>query len=76
MPVSRAGTPQSVLIMFGPLRVAQGAAKKIGNNGKLRSNSTGAKNKSKSIANKTKVKKVTAMKRNASAGRSGSRKKR
>ncbi|MCU1307286.1 MAG: Chemotaxis protein methyltransferase CheR [Acidobacteriaceae bacterium] len=76
MPVSRAGTPQSVLIMFGPLRMAQGAAKKISNNGKARTNSTGAKKEAKSIGSRAKVKKMITAKGNARAGRSGVRRKR
>src|SRR5438445_2702659 len=76
MPVSRAGTPQSVLIMFGPLRIAQGAAKKISGNGKVKTNSSGAKNNSKSTANSSKVKKMIVRKGNAKGGRPTARKKR
>jgi two-component system CheB/CheR fusion protein len=54
MPVSRAGTPQSVLIMFGPLSIAENAAKRNGTNGSRRKNS-----KPKVLAN-SKVKKVVA----------------
>jgi two-component system CheB/CheR fusion protein len=74
MPVSRAGTPQSVLIMFGPLRQAQDAAKRISANGRGRANSAGAKKKTASNGAKSKVRK--SVKGKASAVRTASKRKR
>jgi PAS domain S-box-containing protein len=67
MPVSRAGTPQSVLIMFGPLSVAQNASKRNGING------AGRKNSKAKVSANSKVKKVVAKAR-VKAGRTSSAK--
>jgi hypothetical protein len=59
-PVSRTGTPQSVLIMFGPLRRVESSAKRIGSNNSGKSSGTrSARMKTKSSPNGNPSKKTT-----------------
>jgi PAS domain S-box-containing protein len=67
MPVSRAGTPQSVLIMFGPRRSAQGTAGTMIGNGRGPGKSARAKSKPKNGSIRPNAKKIAVLKGKANA---------